>query len=105
MQMSASFHRSCGHRPYDPSRSPPRKREYSMPSNLLTVEGGSSGKQRGPRPASRRRLSPALLPLEDRALLSGGPEPTNYEQYMLALINRARANPAVEGQRLLSIAQ
>ena len=31
--------------------------------------------------------------------------PTDFEQYMLELVNRARANPAAEGQRLLAIAQ
>jgi FG-GAP repeat len=33
-----------------------------------------------------------------------GSAPTDAEQYMLELINRARANPAVEGQRLLALA-
>ncbi len=42
--------------------------------------------------------------LEARALMTGSP-PTDAEQYMLELINRARANPAVEGQRLLVLAQ
>jgi uncharacterized protein YkwD len=34
-----------------------------------------------------------------------GTPPTDLEQYMLELINRARANPAAEGQRLLALAQ
>ena len=34
-----------------------------------------------------------------------GTAPTDAEQYMLELINRARANPAAEGQRLLALAQ
>ena len=37
--------------------------------------------------------------------MTAGTAPTDAEQYMLALINRARANPAAEGQRLLNLAQ
>jgi len=50
---------------------------------------------------------PVLQVLEIRCLLSSPDpyQPTAGEQYMLALINRARANPAAEGQRLLAIAQ
>lgn len=61
------------------------------------------------------RLRPTLDPLESRGLLStvGAPsaystlgvEPTAEEQYMLQLVNRARANPAAEAQRLVSLAQ
>ena len=43
--------------------------------------------------------------LEPRQLLAAGTAPTDLEQYMLELINRARANPAAEGQRLLSLTQ
>src|SRR4051812_27829991 len=52
-------------------------------------------------------VKPCLQGLEVRCLLSGPDpyQPTNDEQYMLELINRARANPAAEGQRLLAIAQ
>jgi len=34
-----------------------------------------------------------------------GASPTDAEQYMLELINQARANPSAEGQRLLALAQ
>ncbi len=53
------------------------------------------------------RFRPVLQDLEARCLLSSTdtPQPTAAEQYMLELINRARANPAAEGQRLLAIAQ
>ena len=37
--------------------------------------------------------------------MTAGTAPTDLEQYMLALINRTRANPTAEGQRLLSLAQ
>jgi len=37
--------------------------------------------------------------------MAAGTAPTDLEQYMLELINRTRANPAAEGQRLLSLAQ
>jgi hypothetical protein len=55
------------------------------------------------RPAARR-LQPELQPLEVRQLLASSDpfQPTPYEQYMLELINQARANPAAEGQRLLA---
>ena len=58
---------------------------------------------RGPRPRGRRLAS--LECLEPRALMAAGAAPTDAEQYMLELINRARANPAAEGQRLLALAQ
>jgi len=76
-----------------------------MPSNSLRAEGAPPRKASGPRRATQRRFSPDLLPLEDRALLSAGLAPTADEQYMLELVNRARANPAAEGQRLLKLAQ
>ena len=71
---------------------------------------------RGPwkvRPRARRqdstRFRPGMLPLEERQLLSSATAdlfaPTDAEQYMLELVNRARANPAAEGQRLLALAQ
>src|SRR5258707_770186 len=51
-----------------------------------------------------RTFRPNLLPLEPLALLSSMPAaPTPEEQYILQLINRARANPAAEGQRLLAL--
>ena len=56
------------------------------------------------RPSRRTRINPALEWLERRELLSGA-APTDAEQYMLELINRARANPAAEGTRLLALAQ
>jgi hypothetical protein len=52
----------------------------------------------------QRRCRASLECLEARALLAGA-APTDAEQYMLELINRARANPAAEGQRLLALAQ
>ena len=55
------------------------------------------------RPA-RRRLDAAVCPLEPRCLMAGGVEPTADEQYAIQLINRARANPAAEGQRLFALA-
>ena len=42
--------------------------------------------------------------LEARCLLAAGSAPTDLEQYMLELINRTRANPTAEGQRLLTLA-
>ena len=47
----------------------------------------------------RRRPCPACESLEPRWLLSGA-GPTAYEQYLVALINRARADPAAEARRL-----
>ena len=55
---------------------------------------------------STRSLRPAIDALERRELLSSLPSaPTADEQYMLQLINRARANPPAEAQRLLAEAQ
>jgi uncharacterized protein YkwD len=58
---------------------------------------------------SRKRFRPILQYLDTRFLLSASSpdtiQPTADEQYMLELINRARANPAAEGERLVSIAQ
>ena len=76
-----------------------------MPSNSLHAEGAPPGKVSGPCRDPRRRFSPDLLPLEERTLLSAGIAPTADEQYMLALVNRARANPAAEGQRLVKLAR
>jgi hypothetical protein len=58
--------------------------------------------------AALRAFSPALLPLEERQLLSSAADlfaPTDAEQAMLEMVNRARANPAAEGQRLVALAQ
>lgn len=54
-----------------------------------------------------RRFCSRLEPLESRFLLSGTtfPEPTADEQYMLELLNRARANPVAEAQWLLTVSQ
>jgi len=62
--------------------------------------------RRGPGVAARRRFRPevATSELEPRRLLSAI-EPTADEQYLLELVNRARANPAAEGQRLAALAQ
>ena len=54
--------------------------------------------------AARRRLDAAVCPLEPRCLMAGGVEPTADEQYAIQLINRARANPAAEGDRLVALA-
>jgi hypothetical protein len=58
-------------------------------------------------PIPRRAFTPALQCLEDRQLLAAiaPAAPTDAEQYMLFLINRARANPPAEAQRLLALAQ
>jgi len=56
------------------------------------------------RPTRRALVGFALEALERRELLAGM-APTDAEQYMLELINRARANPAAEGTRLLALAQ
>jgi hypothetical protein len=56
-----------------------------------------------PRRAGRSRYQPDGLGLEPRILLTADPyAPTADEQYMLELINQARANPAAEGQRLIA---
>jgi hypothetical protein len=55
------------------------------------------------RDASRHR--PAVEWLEARELMSASVGPTAEEQYMLQLVNRARANPAAEAQRLVALAQ
>ncbi len=57
----------------------------------------------------KRRFEPRLQALEERKLLVSSANdpyaPTNAEQYMLELINQARANPAAEGRQLVAIAQ
>ncbi len=59
----------------------------------------------GSRGAPKRSYCPDVDSLEPRELLSGvAYAPTDEEQYMLFLINRARADPAAEAQRLLVIA-
>ncbi len=67
---------------------------------------------RGPwtvRPRAQRGFAPELQSLEGRELLSTAVAdpfaPSNAAQYMLELINRARANPAAEGQRILAMVQ
>ena len=58
--------------------------------------------------AGRLGLLPTVDVLEGRQLLSGVADafqPTASEQYMLELINRARANPTAEGFRLVGLAQ
>lgn len=59
------------------------------------------------RSRTRHRFRPALAPLESRVLLSAdvNVQPTNDEQYMLELINRARANPQAEAQRLMALVE
>lgn len=75
-----------------------------MPSPFRRRRGASNlGRNR----RARRGCLPELLELEARLPLAGpnGVGPTFEEQYMLELINRARANPAAEGRRLLLLAQ
>ncbi|HEV3122070.1 MAG TPA: hypothetical protein VGY53_09215, partial [Isosphaeraceae bacterium] len=62
-------------------------------------------RRRNPRHAPSRALQPSVQALEERVVLSVSVTPTADEQYMLELINRARANPPAEGQRLLQLAQ
>ncbi|MDB5349510.1 MAG: hypothetical protein JWN86_757 [Planctomycetota bacterium] len=68
--------------------------------------GGLAAARTETRRASRR-ARPELVGLEPRRLLSSvaSVEPSADEQYMLQLVNRARANPPAEAQRLLSIAR
>lgn len=70
----------------------------------------TNSRLRGPwtvRPRARRGYTPDLQMLEGRQLLSAAPAdpdaPSDAAQYMLELINQARANPAAEGQRLLAM--
>ena len=56
------------------------------------------------REAHRSRTALGLERLEGRELPAVGNAPTDLAQYMLELINRTRANPAAEGQRLLNLA-
>jgi serralysin len=62
---------------------------------------------RSPRvsPRRRRRLGPAVEGLEPRELMTVSATPTDFEQAMLELINRARANPPAEAQRLLALSK
>ena len=55
----------------------------------------------------RPRFTPSLASLECRTLLSVAADagPTAAEQYMLQLVNNARANPQAEAARLTSLAQ
>ncbi len=55
---------------------------------------------------SRRGFLPEVSDLEPRTLLSSMPTaPTADEQYMLQLVNQARANPAADAQQLVALAQ
>ena len=55
---------------------------------------------------AQRAFRPTVGGLEPRTLLSTAAiEPTAEEQYMLQLINRARANPPAEARRLLAAAR
>jgi hypothetical protein len=60
-------------------------------------------------PRGAKIVRPGLEKLEKRWLLASPGamqvQPTAAEQYMLELINRARANPVAEGQRLVALAQ
>jgi hypothetical protein len=75
-----------------------------------TLRGPEIVRQRGSRSRRARAakaVRPGLEDLENRWLLAGASavQPTAAEQYMLELINQARANPAAEGQRLVALAQ
>src|SRR5262245_48180039 len=48
--------------------------------------------------SSRRTAVAQMLPLESRVLFAAV-APSNYEQYLVELLNRARANPAAEAAR------
>jgi hypothetical protein len=63
--------------------------------------------RRGRARRASNHVRPVLQGLETRFLLASTDPfaPTAGEQYMLELINRARANPAAEGQRLVAIAK
>ncbi len=56
-------------------------------------------------PRRGRGAGPALEALEPRALMSVGVAPSDAEQFMLELVNRARSDPAAEGRRLVALAQ
>ena len=73
-----------------------------MPSLLRARRDRAAAPAR--RAVAVRRFRPEPDALESRQLLSGV-EPTGAEQYMLELINRARSNPILEGQRLVGLAQ
>jgi uncharacterized protein YkwD len=72
-----------------------------------TLRRGDPGAARSALARGSRRSRPELESLERRQMLSttSAFEPSADEQYMLQLVNRARANPAAEGQRLLAIAK
>src|SRR5689334_17579592 len=75
-----------------------------MPRRSREGRGREAARPR--RTAKDRALRPEATALEGRALMSASAiEPTDYEQYMLELVNRARANPAAEAQWLLSVAR
>ena len=75
-----------------------------MPSSRTSARGPRA--VFGFRRAPKRAYSPDVDSLEPRELLSGAAyQPTDQEQYMLYLVNRARQDPAAEAQRLLAIAQ
>ena len=80
-----------------------------MSNTLHPARGAWTVRPRALRRARPRRgFAPDLQTLEGRQLLSTTGDafaPTDAEQYMLEAINRARANPAAEGKRLVALAQ
>jgi hypothetical protein len=72
---------------------------------FASISGGRRAARRGVHRAPRN-LEPGVCDLESRLLFSADMfAPTDAEQYMLELINRARGNPTAEADRLLLIAQ
>ncbi|MBD2773312.1 CAP domain-containing protein [Iningainema tapete] len=72
----------------------------SNPPPAQTMEPISNPTVASPESTSNQGASPDPNPVDSQPTLSSNSfEPTNYEQYMLELINRARANPLAEEQR------
>src|SRR5690606_34598871 len=67
--------------------------ESPLAVNHVVVKRRSAQSARGP---ARRAAMDAL----EQRLVLAAVQPTVYEQYMLELINRGRANPAAEATRL-----
>ncbi len=72
-------------------------------SNLLATGGREAARTR----RASLHLRPEVTTLDDRCLMAGnlGVEPSIIEQYMLQLVNRARANPTAESSRLVQLAR
>lgn len=75
-----------------------------MVPNSTRMRSQRSSKLKRARRSLRRGRQLGVESLEDRRLLaglplSGGAQPTDFDQYLLELINRGRANPAAEASR------